>query len=83
MRVKPASEKAKLMTEIQLRDYVLNNFSKYDTSGDGCLDKYELACFFSDVLERKKLKHAHDPEELAGRFIQMIDLDGDNKLTRE
>ena len=62
---------------------VMTNFDKYDTSGDGALDKHELTLFFADILDRKKMRNQHNPEELALKFIHMIDLDGDEKLTRE
>ena len=71
------------MSEKELRDFVISNFDKYDTTGDGCLDKNELTEFFRDVLERKKGRSNIEPSELAMRFIHMVDLDGDEKLTRE
>jgi len=41
------------MTEENIKKIVLNNLSKYDTSGDGTLDQRELTKFFEDVLKRR------------------------------
>ena len=71
------------MKEDDVRDLVISNFDKYDESKDGFLDKRELTKFFNDILERKKLTNEHNPEELAEKFINMIDLNDDKKLTLE
>lgn len=54
MKIKPLKKSQGLMTQKELRDFVMANFDKYDTTGDGCLDKSELTVFFKDVLDRKK-----------------------------
>lgn len=41
------------MNEKNLKDFVIKNFDKYDTTGDGSLDKHELAKFFEDILKRR------------------------------
>ena len=71
------------MSEFELKEFILGNFDKYDISGDGYLGKEELATFFRDILERKRLHDQHDPEELAVKFIGMIDGNGDGRLSRE
>ena len=71
------------MSEKELRDFVIANFDKYDTTGDGCLDENELTLFFKDVLNRKKGKYDLEPRDMARKFIFMVDLNGDEKLSRE
>jgi len=66
------------MTEENIKKIVLNNLSKYDTSGDGTLDQRELAEFFEDVLKRRPSDAAkYKPMDLAKNFIRMVDLNGD------
>ena len=60
-----------------------NNFDKYDTSGDGKLSLDEITQFFAEIIMRKGLEKQYDAKELAKKFISMIDMDGDQQLTRE
>lgn len=55
LKLKPMNAKKDegMFTENQLRDFVIKNFNKYDTSGDGNLDQKELTVFFSDLLKRR------------------------------
>ena len=79
----PLHDRKSVMSEKSIKFALFQNFDKYDKNGDGTLDHRELTLFFKDVIDRKGNGKHHNPEELASRFIHMIDLDNDNKLTRE
>ena len=65
------------LTEKSIKDFIFNTFEKYDVNGDGRLTREELASFFTQILSRKGLEKNHDPNDLAAKFISMIDVDGD------
>ena len=87
MKVIPVNKKkSSLMSEDDIKTLALKSFDKYDTSGDGCLDKEELTQFFEDILKRRRengKKDTYSAEEMAENFINLVDLNGDEKLTRE
>ena len=57
MKIKPLEqikEGRGLISEKNLKHFIIRNFDKYDASGDGKLSKEELRQFFSDIIKRKK-----------------------------
>jgi hypothetical protein len=70
------------MTEGKIKDMVIKNFDKYDTSGDGNLDQHELTKFFEDILKRREDGHKYNAMDLAKTFLEKLDRDGDMKLSR-
>ena len=86
MKLKPLKqikEGRGLFSQKNLKSFIISNFDKYDESGDGKLSKEELRQFFSDIIKRKKLEKEHDADDLAHKFISLIDLNGDEHLTKE
>jgi hypothetical protein len=65
-----------------IKKLLIDNFDKYDCSKDDNLDLTELTEFFEDILQRKNLTSRYNAEHLAKKFIAMIDLDGDGKISR-
>ena len=86
-KLKPVNNKNSFVKEDDIKALVIQNFDKYDRNGDGTLDLLELTEFFKDILKRKEVeggRHSHyGPKELAASLIHRVDMDGDNRLTRE
>jgi hypothetical protein len=59
-RIKSVDPKCVSMNESTIKKIVLENFEKYDTNGEGTLDKYALQKFFQEIIDRKGLSEQYD-----------------------
>lgn len=73
----------KILTEDDIKRSFIKNFDKYDENKDEQLEEKELILFFKDILERRPdTKGKYTAKQLARQFIDMVDLDGDRKISR-
>ena len=81
--LKDSLDSSPIFCQDDVKTTFLKNFDKYDTSHDGNLDKMELTNFFRDILKRKGYENNYNPREVAEAFVNMVDKDGDGKISRE
>ena len=75
--------KERQKSEKFIKDFIIDNFDKYDANRNGKLSEEELRVFFGEIIKRKGLEKEYDAHNLAVRFISYIDIDGDEQLSME
>lgn len=79
-------QRSREFCEDDIKRTFLKEFDKYDKNSDNTLDLTELTLFFRDIVKRKTENGEYDnydPKQMAIRFIRMVDLNGDGKISRE
>ena len=71
------------MSEKFIKEFVVQNFDKYDADRNGKLSEEELRVFFGEIINRKGLAKEYDAHDLAVRFISLIDINGDEQLSMD
>lgn len=70
------------VTDVQLRQYIDQIFSRYDRDGTGSLDVNELAAFFNEVFQRMG-SPVNVTQQQAVQALQFIDKNFDRKASKQ
>jgi Ca2+-binding EF-hand superfamily protein len=82
MKIVPAHQLKHQPSEQDIKQMLFRDLSRFDLNKDNLFDIEELTIFFQEIIDKKGLGNKHNAREMAIVFLNILDMDGDGKLSR-